>query len=356
MEKAYLILATGQIFEGKSFGASGTGVGELVFTTGMTGLAESLTDPSYYGQIVMYTFPLIGNYGISSEDFESPGCQFRGVVVREYCETPSNFRCEFTVDQFLKDHNIVGICGVDTRELTQLIRDKGVVNAIITTKSPEEVDTSVLESYRVSHSVENTSTKETYTGMPSGALYSVALIDYGAKDSIERALLDRKCKVTVFPYNVPAEEILKGGFDGVMLSNGPGDPADNTYSIEQIKKLLRKLPIFGICLGHQLLALAAGGKTVKLKFGHRGANQPVKDLKSGKIYITSQNHGYAVDAGSIDSTVGELRYVNVNDGTCEGVDYPELRAFSTQFHPEAHAGPLDCEDAFSRFTKMMGGN
>ena len=353
MKKAYLYLENGQVLEGQSFGASGTAMGELVFTTGMTGCVESLTDPSYYGQLVVYTFPQFGNYGICHEDKESPHCQMGGVVVREYCQAPSNFRCEETVDAFLKEQNVVGIAGVDTRMLTQLLRDGGVMNAVITTEETKP-DLEALKAYRVEQSVENTSCTEPETRLPQGeAKYSVALLDYGAKESICNSLLARGCKVTVFPYNTPAEDILAGSYDGVMLSNGPGDPADNPFCIQQIQKLFGKLPMFGICLGHQMMALAAGAKTKKLKFGHRGANQPALDLETGEVVITSQNHGYAVDEATLEGTEGKLRFVNVNDGTCEGVDYPAYRAFSLQFHPEAHGGPLDTLTAFDRFTDVM---
>lgn len=353
MKKAYLYLENGQVLEGQSFGASGTALGELVFTTGITGCVESLTDPSYYGQLVIYTFPQLANYGICLADKESPKAQMGGVVVREYCQEPSNFRCDETVDAFLKEQNVVGIAGVDTRMLTQLIRDNGVMNAIITTEETKP-DLAALKTFRVAQSVENTSDSHKSEQLPEGeAQLSVALIDYGAKQSIANSLLARGCKVTVYPYSTPAEEILAGGHDGVMLSNGPGDPADNPFCIQQIQALFGKLPLFGICLGHQMMALAAGAKTVKLKFGHRGANQPVKDLQTGKVLISTQNHGYAVDAASLPGTGGELRFVNVNDGTCEGVDYPAQRAFSLQFHPEAHGGPLDCQTAFDRFVSMM---
>ena len=352
MKKAYLYLENGQVLEGKSFGASGTAMGELVFTTGMTGCVESLTDPSYYGQLVVYTFPQFGNPGICLADKESPSVRMGGVVVREYCEAPSNFRCDMTVDQFLKEQNVVGIAGVDTRMLTQMLRDGGVLNAVITTEETKP-DMDALKAFKVTKSVESTSETETQIQMPEGEVkYSVALIDYGAKQSIANSLLARGSKVTIYPYNTPAENILAGGHDGVMLSNGPGDPADNPFCIEQIQKLLGKIPMFGICLGHQMMALAAGGKTIKMKFGHRGANQPVKDLKDGTVSITSQNHGYAVDGDSLPKE-GVLRFVNVNDGTCEGVDYPAYHAFSLQFHPEAHGGPLDTLTAFDRFTDMM---
>ena len=353
MKKAYLYLENGQILEGKSFGASGTVMGELVFTTGMTGCTESLTDPSYYGQLVVYTFPQFGNAGISHQDKESPICRMGGVVVREFCQEPSNFRCDESVDSFLKNQNVVGIAGVDTRMLTQTLRDKGVMNAVITTEeTPPDMD--ALRAFHVTQSVEQTSETEVQVQYPEGeASYSVALLDYGAKQSIANSLLARGCKVTIYPYDTTAETILAGGHDGVMLSNGPGDPADNPVCIEQIRKLFGKLPMFGICLGHQMMALAAGARTVKMKFGHRGANQPVKDLADGTVSITSQNHGYAVDPDSLEGTGGTLRFVNVNDGSCEGVDYPALHAFSLQFHPEAHGGPLDTLTAFDRFTDMM---
>ena len=276
-----------------------------------------------------------------------------GVVVREACENPSNFRCEETVDAFLKEENVVGIAGVDTRMLTQMIRDGGVLNAVITTEEGEP-DWDALKAYRVKESVENTSRKDILVRHPEGEKkFSVALLDYGAKGSICNSLLARGCEVTIYPYNTPAEDILAAGHDGVMLSNGPGDPADNPFCIQQIQKLFGKLPMFGICLGHQIMALAAGAKTKKLKFGHRGANQPAMDLETGTVVITSQNHGYAVDETTLAGTEGKLRFVNVNDGTCEGVDYPAYHAFSLQFHPEAHGGPLDTLTAFDRFTDMM---
>lgn len=353
MKKAYLYLESGQVFEGQSFGASGTAMGELVFTTGMTGCAESLTDPSYYGQLVIYTFPQFGNYGICREDLESPRCRMGGVVVREYCQTPSNFRCALSVDDFLREQKVAGIAGVDTRQLTQILRDKGVVNAVITTEDTPP-DWQALRAFRVEASVERTSTERPVVLAPSTEKkYSVALMDYGAKKSIADSLRARGCQVTVYPYHTTAEEILAAAPDGVMLSNGPGNPADNQFCIQQIQKLFGKVPLFGICLGHQMMALAAGAQTKKMKFGHRGANQPVKDLQTGRVSITSQNHGYAVDPDTLQNTRGVLRYINVNDGTCEGVDYPEDHAFSLQFHPEARGGPLDCQDTFDRFTAMM---
>jgi carbamoyl-phosphate synthase small subunit len=356
MEKAYLLLENGMVFEGMGFGAAGTRTGEAVFTTGMTGCAESLTDPSYHGQIIIFTFPMIGNYGIAHADMESASIHARGVVVRELCEIPSNFRSDESVDSFLKAHNVPGISGIDTRFLTQLIRDQGVMNAVITSEMPVGSVPSDLRAYRVTEAVESVSPKQVrVTDTEDRAEFSVALIDYGAKKSITSSLVRRGCRVTAYPYDTPAEVILAAGHNGVMLSNGPGDPADNTFSIAQIEKLMGRLPTFGICLGHQMMALAAGGETVKMKFGHRGANQPVKDLETGRVFITSQNHGYAVASESLASSGAVTRYINVNDGTCEGVDYPSLNAFSLQFHPEAHGGPLDCEGMFDRFIAMMGG-
>ncbi len=353
MKKAYLYLENGQVLEGQSFGACGTAMGELVFTTGMTGCTESLTDPSYYGQLVVYTFPQFGNYGICHEDKESPHCQMGGVIVREYCSTPSNFRCDESVDSFLKAQNVVGIAGVDTRVLTQMLRDGGVLNAVITTEETKP-DLAALKAYRVEQSVENTSCTEIQVLPPQGdKTHNVALLDYGAKESICRSLLARGCTVTVYPYNTPAEEILAAGQDGVMLSNGPGNPADNSFCIQQIQKLFGALPMFGIGLGHQMMALAAGAMTKKLKFGHRGANQPSMDLETGKVLITTQNYGYAIDEASLAGTGGKMRFVNVNDGTCEGVDYPASHAFSLQFHPEAHGVSLEGYSAFDRFIDMM---
>ena len=354
MKKAYLYLENGQVLEGRSFGAAGTAMGELVFTTGMTGCVESLTDPSYYGQLVVYTFPQFGNYGICRADQESPHCQMGGVVVREACENPSNFRCEETVDAFLKEENVVGIAGVDTRMLTQMIRDGGVLNAVITTEEGEP-DWDALKAYRVKESVENTSRKDILVRHPEGEKkFSVALLDYGAKGSICNSLLARGCEVTIYPYNTPAEDILAAGHDGVMLSNGPGDPAENVEIIANIREMLSTgIPTFGICLGHQLTALAAGAKTCKLKYGHRGANQPVSHISKSRTFITSQNHGYAVMADTLPESVGQMSYFNANDGTCEGVDYLKWNCFTVQFHPEANGGPKDTEFLFDQFVSRM---
>ena len=350
MKKGYLVLQDGQVFEGERFGAETDSIGELVFTTGMCGYLETLTDPSYAGQIVTQTFPLIGNYGVIPADFEGEIC-VRGYIVRECCGAPSNFRCDRTLDAFLKEKGIPGICGVDTRRLTRVLRDQGVMNAMICGAVP--ADLSAVAAYRVSGVLSEVTCAAPRTYPAEGEKrFRVALMDYGMKRNILRQLRRRGCEVTVYPADTSAETILAGGCDGVMLSNGPGDPADNVFQIAQIKKLLGAVPLFGICLGHQLTALAAGGSTYKLKFGHRGVNQPVKELGGTRTYITSQNHGYAVSEGVPG---GRVRFVNANDGTCEGVDYPDLRAFTVQFHPEACAGPRDTAFLFDRFTALMEG-
>lgn len=348
-KKAYLVLEDGSIFEGISFGADNDSIGELVFTTGMCGYIETLTDESYYGQIVLQTFPLIGNYGIIEEDFEGK-CSVKGYVVSEKCEKPSNFRCGGTLDEFLKKNGIPGIYGIDTREVTKIIREHGVMNASICTAPPADLDS--IKAYKITDAVMSVTEHEVRTYKAENEKYRVALLDYGAKRNIIRELLKRGCTVTALPADTSAEYILGGDFDGVMLSNGPGDPAENTAQIEEIGKLAGKIPMFGICLGHQLLALAMGGKTVKLKYGHRGVNQPVKESNGTRTYITSQNHGYAVVSDSVKN--GKISFVNANDGTCEGIDYPDKSAFSVQFHPEACSGPHDTEFLFDRFTESLG--
>ena len=351
MKKGYLILQDGQVFEGVRFGAETDTVGELVFTTGMCGYVETLTDPSYAGQIVMQTYPLIGNYGIIREDFEG-ACCVKGYVVREYCDTPSNFRTDCDLDTYLKEQGVPGLCGVDTRELTRIIREHGVMNAAICDEIP--ADLTPIETYAITGVVEAVSCKEPDRYPAEGEeRFRVSLLDYGAKRNIVRELQKRGCTVTVLPATTSAEEILAADPDGVMLSNGPGDPAENTYQIEQIRKLLGKVPMFGICLGHQLTALAAGGSTYKLKYGHRGVNQPVRDVEGVRTYITSQNHGYAVDSDTVK--LGKVRFANANDGTCEGIDYPELKAFTVQFHPEACTGPKDTSFLFDQFVELMKG-
>ncbi|MCI2055952.1 MAG: carbamoyl phosphate synthase small subunit [Oscillibacter sp.] len=349
MKKAYLVLADGQTFEGFRFGAACDSVGELVFTTGMCGYIETLTDPSYYGQIIMQTYPLIGNYGIMEEDFEGR-CTPRGYVVRELCAGPSNFRLQYDLDAFLKAQGVPGLCGVDTRHLTRIIREHGVMNAVICDEIP--ADLTPVKTYGVTEAVASvTCTAPAVYPAEGGEKFKVSLLDYGAKRNIVRSLQSRGCTVTVLPAETPAEEILAAHPDGIMLSNGPGDPAENTVAIAQIAKILGKVPLFGICLGHQLTALAVGGKTYKLKYGHRGVNQPVRDTQGPRTFITSQNHGYAVDAATVQC--GVQRYVNANDQTCEGIDYPECDAFTVQFHPEACSGPKDTSFLFDRFITLM---
>ena len=374
MKKAFLILADGTVFEGNSIGAAGSVIGETVFTTGMTGYLETLTDPSYYGQIVTQTFPLIGNYGMIPEDYESKKCHIRGYIVRELCEKPSNFRCKLTLDDFLNQQNIIGICGIDTRRLTKILREAGVMNGmIVTAETCPQIDKNLLskiKSYQIVDAVKNVQNsmileplknavepKKTpfYTkDFGDGKGKTVALFDVGAKANIERELERRGCTVKVVPYDTTAEQIKAMNVDGIMLSNGPGDPAENVGVIAEIKKLCEygKIPIFGICLGHQMLALANGAKTEKLKYGHRGGNHPVKDLQSGRVYISSQNHGYAVKNETIPKNA-ELSFVNCNDGTCEGIAYKNIPAFSVQFHPEACGGPHDTNFLFDSFIKMI---
>ena len=351
MKKGYLVLQDGQVFEGFRFGGPADAVGELVFTTGMCGYLETLTDPSYAGQIVMQTYPLIGNYGIIPEDFEG-ACCVRGYVVREWCEEPSNFRCQGDLDAFLRDRGVPGLWGVDTRELTRIIREHGVMNAAICDEVP--ADLTAVKTYAVTGVVEAETCKAASAYPAEGEeRFRVSLLDYGAKRNIVRELQKRGCTVTVLPAQTSAEEVLAAKPDGVMLSNGPGDPTDNVAQIAEIAKLFGRIPMFGICLGHQLMALAQGGSTVKLKYGHRGVNQPARDVCGTRTFLTSQNHGYAVVPESVKT--GVIRYINANDGTCEGVDYPDLQAFSVQFHPEACSGPHDTAFLFDRFCDLMGG-
>lgn len=356
----YLIMKDGTVYVGKAIGASGTAIGEAVFTTAMCGYLLTLSDPSYCGQIVMQTFPLIGNYGAIESDAESEKPFLNGYIVRELCDVGSNYRKECELDEYLKKHNVVGIAGVDTRAITRKIRNMGVMNCMITDSVkdlPQKI--AALKKYKVRAAVEQTSCAEPLELDPIDQThkYRVVLYDFGAKKNIERMLAKYGCSVIRVPYNTTAEQALAYEPDGIMLSNGGGDPADNTGVIEELKKLnAKKLPTFGICLGHQLLALSYGGKTVKLKYGHRGGNQPVKDLLTGKTYITSQNHGYAVKADSLAPDVGKVRFVNANDKTVEGIDYTCAPAFSVQFHPEACGGPKDTELLFARFVQMMEDN
>ena len=354
---AYLILENGTVFEGKAFGAEKETTGELVFTTAMTGYLETLTDPSYYGQVVIQTFPLIGNYGVIPADFESDSPSLKGYIVREWCQVPSNFRCEGDLDTFLKESGIPGIYGIDTRALTRIVREYGVLNCKISYSpdvTKEELDE--IKNYVITEAVESTTIKEKEHFDAENGDLNVVLMDFGAKHNIGRELVKRGCNLTVVPAHTTADEIKAMNPDGVMLSNGPGDPSDNTEIIAELKKLCDfGIPTFGICLGHQLLALSQGAKTEKLKYGHRGANQPAKEVETGRVYITSQNHGYAVVSDSMPENC-KVSFVNGNDNTCEGVNYTNMPAFSVQFHPEACGGPHDTAFLFDRFIELMKNN
>ncbi|MDR1960909.1 MAG: carbamoyl phosphate synthase small subunit [Gracilibacteraceae bacterium] len=356
-ETIFLILANGRVFPGKPFGATGEITGELVFTTAMTGYLETLTDPSYYGQIVIQTFPLIGNYGVIPQDLESSGFALRAYIVREWCQDPSNFRSEGRLDTFLAKRGVIGLCGVDTRALTRIVREYGVMNARVS-RSPElsAAEWASLREFRVTDAVDAvTCPAETETEAPPGpaAAPLIVLWDFGAKENIRRELLKRGCRVRTVPGRTGAERIRALRPDGLMLTNGPGDPAENTAIIAALRELASDgIPTFGICLGHQLLALSQGAQTVKLKYGHRGANQPARHLPTGRVYITSQNHGYAVVSETLPPAA-RASFLNVNDGTCEGVDYDNMPAFSVQFHPEASAGPLDTGFLFDRFLRLV---
>ena len=359
--EAILALADGTVFEGEQFGATGETIGEVVFNTSMTGYQEVLTDPSYKGQIVTMTYPLIGNYGCNEADVESIGPQVEGFVVREYSAYYSNWRSKWSLDSYLADHDIIGIQGIDTRALTRRLRVHGVMNGCLSTEdlNPERLVTKAKawhglvgwdlvqrvtcpSSYAWQHPEENNSDPK----------YRVVALDFGIKYNILRQLTEHGCEVQVVPARTPAEEILAAEPDGVFLSNGPGDPMPVDYAIQTIQTLIGKKPLFGICLGHQLLGLALGGKTFKLKFGHRGANQPVKYLETDRVEITSQNHGFCVDIDSLPNSV-DVTHINLNDDTLEGIQHREYPIFSVQYHPEASPGPHDASYLFSRFTEMM---
>ncbi|QHQ63032.1 carbamoyl phosphate synthase small subunit [Anaerocolumna sedimenticola] len=374
--KAFLILEDGNVFTGKSIGSTRDMISEIVFNTSMTGYLEVLTDPSYAGQAVVMTYPLIGNYGICYEDMESKKPWVDGYIVREIARRPSNFRSEDSIETFLTEKDIPGIAGIDTRALTKILREKGTMNGMITTNENFVLDDVMkkLKAHRVTKVVEKvtcTEKKNYYAkeyvatdadNARSGLKihpyrignFKVALLDYGSKENIKDCLLKRGCDVTVYPALTKAEEILAENPDGIMLSNGPGDPKECVEIIEEIKKMYASnVPIFAICLGHQLMALANGGDTKKMKYGHRGANHPVKDLKTGRVYISSQNHGYVVEDGSMSETKAEKSFINANDGTIEGYHYLGKNIFTVQFHPEACAGPQDSEFLFDEFIQMM---
>lgn len=390
--KAFLILEDGTVFEGIQIGADREVVSEIVFNTSMAGYLEVLTDPSYAGQAVCMTYPLIGNYGVCKDDMESKKPWPDGFIVRELSRNFSNFRADFSIQQFLEENNVPGIAGIDTRALTKLLREKGTMNGMITTDAHYKLDEVLqrLKAYTTGKVVEKVTCKEKYTlkgsrelsenGALSGSAkfvpsaYAagerekkpslvktlngigrrVALLDLGTKDNIAYSLKIRGCDVTVYPATTPAEEIIASNPDGIMLSNGPGDPKECTAIIAEIKKLYdTEIPIFAICLGHQLMALATGADTYKMKYGHRGGNHPVKDLATGRVYISSQNHGYVVDMDRLDPSVATPAFVNVNDGTNEGLNYTGKNIFTVQFHPEACCGPQDSGYLFDRFIEMM---
>lgn len=391
--KAFLILEDGTIFEGTHIGAAKEIISEIVFNTSMAGYLEVLTDPSYAGQAVCMTYPLIGNYGVCREDMESRRAWPDGFIVRELSRIPSNFRCDITIQEFLEENGVTGIAGIDTRALVKILREKGTMNGMITTNENYRLDEILpkLKSYTTGKVVDLVTCKEKYTlaaakelsdnGPVSGSSQfqadeyakgirekkpsmvralngqglKVALLDLGAKDNIAKSLAARGCEVTVYPAGTKAQEIIDAKPDGIMLSNGPGDPKECTEVIAEIKKLYdTDITIFAICLGHQLMALATGADTYKMKYGHRGGNHPVKDLQTGRVYISSQNHGYVVDTDRLDPQVAVPAFINVNDGTNEGLSYTGKNIFTVQFHPEACPGPQDSGDLFDRFIEMMG--
>ena len=363
--KAYLILEDGTVLTGKSIGSTGEMISEIVFNTSMTGYLEVLTDPSYAGQAVVMTYPLIGNYGICRKDMEAKGSHTDGFIVRELSRLGSNFRNEQSIQDFLTEQGIPGIEGIDTRALTKILREKGTMNGMITTREPVDLETVLIKikDYSVRGVVSKVTTKEMISYKPGDlntdssipVTKKVAILDVGTKFNIARCLLRRGCEVVIYPAQTKAEELLAAEPDGIMLTNGPGDPKECTEVIAELKKLYRSnVPIFAICLGHQLMALACGCDTEKMKYGHRGANHPVKDLETGRVYISSQNLGYVVKEASIPEDVAEAAFVNVNDGTIEGLKYKNKNIFTVQFHPEACSGPKDSEVLFDRFIKMMG--
>lgn len=354
--KAFLILEDGTVFEGTSIGSAREVISEIVFNTSMTGYLEVLTDPSYAGQAVVMTYPLIGNYGITP-DMESQKPWPDGYIVRELSRMPSNFRCEGTIQDFLKEHDIPGIAGVDTRALTKILREKGTMNGMITTRESYDLQEILprLKAYTTGNVVDKVTCEQPV--IMEGTGKKVALMDFGAKKNIAKSLQERGCEVTIYPAHTTAEEILASDPDGIMLSNGPGDPKECQEIIEELKKIYQSdVPVFAICLGHQLMALANGADSHKMKYGHRGGNHPVKDLETGRVYISSQNHGYVVDTENLDPKVAVPAFVNVNDGTNEGLKYTGKNIFTVQFHPEACPGPQDSGYLFDRFIKMMGGN
>ena len=369
--KALLVLADGKIYEGEHFGSEGEVEAEIVFNTSMSGYQEIITDPSYCGQMVVMTYPLIGNYGVNPEDFESDRPHLSGFIIKELSKVESNWRSRGSLEEFLKEENVFGIQGIDTRALTRRIREKGAQQAILSTdtsdpqrliekvrKSPGLIGRDLVKevtcknAYDWNESEWTIQSGKTKLKEVKDRPYNVLVYDFGVKRNILRKLTRAGCKVRVVPANTPADEVLATRPDGIFLSNGPGDPAAVPYAIDNVKTILGKVPVFGICLGHQILSLALKGKTYKLRFGHHGGNQPVLDVKSGKIEITSQNHGFAVEQNSFDSDV-DITFLNLNDDTVEGIQHKSWPVFSVQYHPEASPGPHDSEHLFYKFVNLM---
>jgi carbamoyl-phosphate synthase small subunit len=350
--KSYLILENGKVFEGKGFGAEKDAVGEIVFTTSMVGYLDTVTDPTYYGQVVVQTFPSIGNYGVVPAEFQSNSPKLKAYIVRNRCQEPSNFRCEGILDTFLKESGIPGLYDVDTRAITRIVREHGVMNCKITsTLDNLDKDLEEIKSYKITNAVESVTAQQVTTVNADNAKFNVALWDLGAKASVISTLTAKGFNVTAFPATATADELMASGAQGVVISNGPGNPKDNAELINQIKILCdKKVPMFGVGLGHQLIALAMGADTAKLKYGHRGANQPSVYTKTGKVYITSQNHGYVVTAESLPQGATQT-FVNVNDKTCEGIAYADIPAMSVQFYPEM-GGPLDTSFLYDEFMAL----
>lgn len=351
MRKAYLVLQDGSIFEGFGFGAEQGCIGELVFTTGVCGYVETLTDPAYYGQIVVQTFPLIGNYGMMEDDFQNAPA-VKGYVVREWCNTPSNFRCEYDIDTFLKNQGIPGIYGVDTRELTRILRDKGTMNAMITDTLP--ADGQAIAAYKIENAVASVTCKEPLSFPAGEEQYKVVLWDLGYQKYIIDQLNTMGCSVTVVPASTTADQILAMNPNGVIVMGGPGDPAENTDLIANVKALMGQVPMLGIELGHLVMALAQGGQVVKMTHGHHGGNQPAREVGSMRTFITAQNHNYAVNSDTV--ATGKRWFYNANDNTCEGVEYKDLSAYSIAFQPTFHVGPRNPAFILNHFADLMGGN
>ena len=355
-DKAYLLLADGTVYEGRSFGKKGTVVGEVVFTTGMVNYQETFTDPSHYGQIVLQTFPLVGNAGINDEDYDTSKSYISGYIVREWCNTPSNFRSQGDINDFLVNQNVIGIHSIDTRSLTKKIRECGVMNGVITTDdvyAKKDEFLGMISSHK-ENTIDEVCISKTAEYKSENSKYRVVLMDFGYKRGIKDSLLARGCDVVVMPYNSTAEQIKAQSPDGIVVSNGPGDPAQNKSAIENMKEIIALgIPVFGISMGHQIIALANGAKTHKLSYGHRGGNQPVVDLGTGRTYVTSQNHGYVVDTDSIDNSIAEVSHINANDKTCEGIRYKNAKVITVQFYPDMQGGANDTVYLFDEFIGLM---